>query len=476
MSNDEAVVKKILYLREVKKLSLRQISKEIGFDRKKVARLLNRAGSSIKQLPKPGVLEPFRQLITEWYKERPYLKALQIYEWLQSYGYRGSYPTVVEFTQKYRKKRKPVYHPLTFLPGQEAQVDWFFFNHEIIGKVAGFLYVLSYSRYAWGHFYPRTTFEFFLDGHLKCFEHLGGLAHSHRYDNLKSVVLRRHPAIEYNPQFLDFARHYGFSIYLCQPGQGNQKGRVERPIRDIRTFLYAGDFRDIDDLNHDFHAWLDKRNQRVHRSTDKPPKEMLSSERLIRLPINSYSPTRTIPGVIISKTALVDFETNKYSVPSAWGNKTGEIVAFPRKIEIWVGNKKVAAHQRCFERRKTIENPLHTEQLLKKTSPQFKMQRVFQLIRAMAPAFQCFLDHQEDDTQRQQAAYCLFRLLKSHSRPMLLSAIRELNAMKCFKLKALKSLLHLPQSRQGDSLWPQKSDLLNLDYEQRSLDDYDGLA
>ena len=57
-------------------------------------------------------------------------------------------------------------------------------------------------------FYPRSGFEFFLSGHLECFKHLGGLARAGRYDNLKSAVLRRKPQIEYNPQFLDFARFY----------------------------------------------------------------------------------------------------------------------------------------------------------------------------------------------------------------------------------------------------------------------------
>ena len=123
----------------------------------------------LSSLPKPVLLEPFIQLIVEWYNQRPYLKALQVYERLKSYGFQGSYPTVVNFTREYRQKRPAVYHPLTFLPGQEAQIDWFFFNSENIGKVAGFLYVLAYSRYAWGQFYPKTTFEFFLDAHLKCF-------------------------------------------------------------------------------------------------------------------------------------------------------------------------------------------------------------------------------------------------------------------------------------------------------------------
>ena len=160
-------------------------------------------------------------------------------------------------------------------------MDWFFVNLPGIGKVAGFLYVLAYSRYAWGIFYPKHSFEFFLAGHVACFKNIGGLAHRHRYDNLKSVVIKHTPdEIKYNGQFLDFARHYNFSIHVCNPYSGNEKGRVERIIKDIRPFLYAEKFTDLKDLNCSFHAWLDNRNNTIHRSTGKTPKDLLSEERL----------------------------------------------------------------------------------------------------------------------------------------------------------------------------------------------------
>ena len=468
--NEESLIQQVLHLREVEKLSQRQIAEKLNIGRKRVRRILSGLNEA-KPIPKKMILDEYLQLIVHWYKQYPRLKATQIYERLQSYGYQGSYPSVARLSRKYRRPKHTVYHPLTFVPGEEAQVDWFFFNHETLGQVAGFLYVLSYSRYAWGIFYPKTTFEFFLAGHMECFEHIGGLAHRHRYDNTKSVVLTRHPDITYNPKFLDFSRFYGFSIYLCNPYKGNEKGRVERLIRDIRVFLYAEEFIDLNDLNKKFHAWLRKRNNTVHRSTTRTPQELLSKERLILLPQNAYLPRRIIPAVA-SKTALVEFETNKYSVPSSWAAKAVEVIAYPDRIEICITGKKIVTHKRCFEKKKIIQNPLHAEKLLKST-PQFKMQRILQLITNMDPAFKDFIYLQDNDNQRVQAAYQLFQLLKTHSRIILISAVRELKAMKCFKIKALRSLLHLPEPKEGDPLWPQNTQLLNLTYEERSLKDYD---
>ena len=357
------------------------------------------------------------------------------------------------------------------MPGEEAQIDWFFFNHERLGQVAGFVYILSFSRYGWGIFYPKTTFEFFLAAHLECFKHIGGLAHCHRYDNIRSVILKRSPEIEYNPQFLDFSRFYGFSIYVCNPYSGNEKGRVERIIKDIRVFLYGEDFIDLGDLNRKFHLWFDKRNNTLHRSTGKTPKELLLKERLLMLPGQSYPPRRVIPAAA-SKTALVEFDTNKYSLPSSCAGKTVEIIAYPEHIEIACSGRKVATHKRCFDKKQLIQNPLHAEHLLDRT-PLFKMRRILQLITNMDPVFGHFIDNQENDPERLDAAYQLFTLLRTHSRAMLISAVKELNSMPCFKIKALRSLLHLPEPKESTPLWPQNQKLLNLTYEERSLNDYD---
>ncbi|MBI4746535.1 MAG: IS21 family transposase [Deltaproteobacteria bacterium] len=469
--NEAPLVKRVLHLRQVEKLSQRQIAETVGIGRKRVRRILAGPLQAVS-IPKASILDEYNNLIAEWYKQYPRLKATQVYERLKEYGYEGGYASVARFTQEDRAPKKSSYHPLTFLPGEEAQVDWFFFNHEKLGQVAGFLYLLSYSRYAWGIFYPKTSFEFFLAGHIECFKHIGGLARRHRYDNLKSVVLKRSPDnIEYNPQFLDFARFYGFSIYVCNPYSGNEKGRVERLIRDIRSFLYSETFVDLNDLNQKFHLYLERRNMAVHRSTKRAPKDLLSEERLLRLPEASY-PARRVIQAAVSKTALVEFETNRYSTPSSCAGQAAEVIAYPDRIEICIAGKVVAGHQRSFDKNKMFQNPLHSETLLNQT-PQFKMRRILQVMSGMDPAFNYFFDHQDNDDERMIAAYQLFVLLKTHSKGMLVSAVRELNALPCFKIKALMSLLRLPAPQEPKALWPKDAQLLNLTYEERRLDDYD---
>ena len=441
MDSDAALKQKILYLLDVEKLGVAQTLRQLHMGYQRFKRLL--CGKSLPQRPKkPSPLESYRHLLDEWYRQYPRLQALQIHRRLKEYGFTGSRSSVERYTRPWRIKKPVVFHALDFIGGQEAQVDWFFADLENSGRVALFLYVLSYSRYAWGKFYPRTSFEFFLDGHLECFKRLNGFARTHRYDNLKSVVIKHtREAIEYNPQFLEFATHYGFKIHACNPYKGNEKGRVERLGRTVReSFLYGKVFKSLEDLNTQFWQWLSEHNNLIHRSTGKTPLELLPGENLLKLPA---------------------------------GSKPCQILAYPEKIEIMAASKIVARHKRSFDKHKIFQNPLHRERLLNR-SPLFKHIRILQLVESMDPIFYKFLRAQGDDeSDRQECAYQIFKLLKTHSRALLVSAVGELLSMGTYKIKALFSLLSLPAAKQDSAVFPNDPKLLDIRYQERSLEEYD---
>ena len=137
---------------------------------------------------------------------------------------------------------------------------------------------------------------------------------------------------------------------------------------------------------------------------------------------------------------------------------------------MWVSGQKVATHKRCFDRRQAIQNPLHEEKQLNRT-PNYKMRRIYQGITGMDPVFLQFVSAQDEES-REETAYELYALIKTHSRAMITSAVRELNAMGCYKIRALYSRLHLPAARAAEPVWPKDQNLLNLKYQERSLDEY----
>lgn len=468
---DPSKVSQVKHLYEVEHLTRRQIARELHMCHKTVRRILEDKERKRRPHP-PSPLEPFARLIEEWYHRYPSLQATQIKERLASYGYQGSYRSLCRFTERHRKKRQKAFHELEFLPGEVAQIDWMEACLSC-GKVYGFVFILAWSRYLFVRFYPRSSMEFFLDGHVRAYTEINGAARSNWYDNLKSVVTTRKP-LTFNAQFVDYMSHMGVSIHACNPGKGNEKGRVERAIRDIRAFVETNDVADIHDLNGKTDRWRKEKNEHVHRATHATPASALSEEPLIPLPAVPYKAYR-ITQATIGKTAFVEFDTNRYSVPSDYVTMAATILAYADHVEIIVGQRKIAHHARSFGRYQKIENPIHREKLLDKT-PHGKHERIYHLMKRMGEEIDHFLTRGESEGEEPlRIAYGLFRLLRTSSREMLLSAVREANTLHIHKLRYVESLLG-PKGSEEAAVYPQDTSLLDISYEKRELTDYDGLV
>ncbi len=470
----ESIKEKILYLREVKRLSFYQIEAATGISRKRAARIYRGSAGENRRQKKGSLLDTYRSLIANWFSEYPSLKAWQVYLWLKERGVRVSYPRVAQYTKQFRRKKEKVYHQLDFLPGEEGQVDWCFINHPGLGKFYCFVLILSYSRYLFAHLFPRSSFEFFIEGHLLAFSALNGYPHGLRYDNLKSVALRRKPEIEYNPRFLEFCRHYGFEIHLCNPACGNEKGRVERVIRTMRDtfFNHIEGYRSLSALNQGLRQWVDDKNRTLHRTTGKRPIDMLAEEKLKPLPGIAWNNVCVHPPIRASKTGLITFDTNCYSVPDYLTGQFLSVHSSPTMIKIYDYDKEAASHPRSFDRHKTLVNPLHRS--CSKLGASAKAQRIHAVIKNMHPDIADFLlKNQELGEDPAQTAYQIFKLLKSHSRGMLISAARACVQRKSPRLRTYLSYLNLAPQEGTEVVAPQNSQLLNITYQARKLEEYD---
>lgn len=88
-------------------------------------------------------------------------------------------------------------------------------------------------------------------------------------------------------------------------------------IRDIKDYLRVTPVEAMEELNKKISLWQKERNNRIHRSTGKRSAEALGEEKLKSLPQIAYRPYRLVQASI-SKTGFVEFETNRYSVPSEY--------------------------------------------------------------------------------------------------------------------------------------------------------------
>jgi transposase len=469
---DEARKSQVKHLFEVEKLSMRQIAGELRMSARTVSHIIKGYEPS-PRTKKPTLLQPYLRLIETWYARHRRLRATQVYERLKDYGYRGGYTMVSMATRAFRVPRHKVYHELEFLPGEVAQVDWMEATLPF-GKVYGFVFILAYSRYLFVKFYPRSSMEFFLDGHLEAYKEIKGVARSNWYDNLRTVVTRRKPELVLNAQFVDFSCHFRFTIHCCNPGKANEKGRVERAIKDLRSFVETTDFTDLADLNRKTDAWWKEKNERIHRATNESPASALADESLLPLPALPYQPYRVVPAAT-GKTAFVEFDTNRYSVPTDCAGREATIVAYPDHLEIIVDGRKRAHHVRTFARNQKIEHPAHRSALLERT-PRGKHERILRLMCRMGIEIGTFINQAEVEGEEPlHTAYGLFCLLRRSSKELLLSAVREANRLHVVRISYIESLL-FPLGREDAAVYPQNAHLLDITYQRRELADYDDLT
>ena len=135
----------------------------------------------------------------------------------------------------------------------------------------------------------------------------------------------------------------------------------------------------------------------------------------------------------------------------------------------------MASHPRSFDRKQKIEDPSHREKLLQIT-PHFKAKRIYQLMNRMDQSVASFLGEAEADGQDpMEVAHELFKLLTQNSKAVFLSAVREANGLKVYKVKYLQSLLQPRRVDPDQPVHPQNPQLLTITYPGRSLKDYDNL-
>jgi hypothetical protein len=101
------------------------------------------------------------------------------------------------------------------------------------------------------------------------------------------------------------------------------------------------------------------------------------------------------------------------------------------------------------------------------------MQRIYEAIKNLHPTISDFLDkNQACGEDPQKTAYEIFKLMKTHSRGMLVSVASECLNKRSPRLRMFLSYLHKDPT-EAETVQPQKAELLNISYQPRGLEAYD---
>ena len=195
-------------------------------------------------------------------------------------------------------------------------------------------------------------------------------------------------------------------------------------------------------------------------------------EKLKPLPEIPWNNVSLHPPVKTTKTALMIFDTNLYSVPDYLVGKSLSIQSSPTMVKIYDGGKEVASHPRSFERYKKLINPVHRS--YKCLSQKAKMHRIHEVMKNMHPSmFEFLLKNQTVGEDPQKTPYELFKLIKNHSLRMMISIAGDCLRRKSPRLKTFLSYLHKEPSDTRESVRPQHAELLDITYQSRPLEVYE---
>jgi transposase len=350
----------------------RKMARELGLDRTTVKRILaqERPAPYRRTVLRPTVVTPYLDEIRRRAAEVDY-NAYRIFQELQARGYAGGYEMVKLAVRPLRAERDRLAEAtLRFetAPGRQAQVDWGTTWAEIGGqavRVQVFVLVLGYSRRVYVEFTRDQQVTTLIACHQHAFDWFGGLTEELRYDNPKTVVLKRDRAgrvIAWNPQFWDFARYYGFTPRLCRPYRAQTKGKVESGVKYVkRRFVLGRPFASWEALHPAVQEWVvDVADQRVHGTTFRKPaeafaEECLRSHRERPSSVRQSSLLRTV-----ARDCLVTVETNRSSVPAAYVGQTVEVQWGPdATVQIYHQGSLIATHPRANGHHQSRVEPAH---------------------------------------------------------------------------------------------------------------------
>ena len=209
-----------------------------------------------------------------------------------------------------------------------------------------------------------------------------------------AVLERVGQAIRFHPVLWDFASHYGYEPRPVAVARGNEKGRVERAIRYLRTsFFPARTFTNLEDLNSQALAFCQNEAARRRCPEDSTLTVQAAWQneqpRLLALPPVPFATQERIE-VRVGKTPYVRFDRNDYSVPHTAVRRTLTVLATDDAVRICQDDTVLALHTRCWESGKTIEDAAHIE-ALRQQKEQAREPATLRRLTVAAPAAHAFL-------------------------------------------------------------------------------------
>ncbi len=447
--------------------SQRQIAKELGRNRRTIARALREpVEQTAGKRQRGSQVDVYRARIEQWLVEAlPVVRMLELVRSDSEQPYAGSRS---QFGEMVRRLRLAQTHdqavqdvPIRFegLPGEYLQVDW--------GEVRGVPFTqgapgtryflacrLKYSRWVWARWTTDMRQETLVRGLVDCLAALGWVPWVLVFDNMKTVTSGRDSGGQpmWTPTLLSLAGECGFCPQACDPGAGNQKGAVEALVKWVKgNFLPGRTFLDDADLQTQAIAWCLQANSRPSDATGEPPLARLPQEAAAGGVLPRTAADYALPTVgQVSPEALVAVRGNRYSVPIAHVGAPVTIRLHRDRVRIWRDQLCLADHPRTRDgARQRIVDPAHFAPLFPRKPRAAAMLYRDTLLRlgGVAPAFLTALSLRQRDHLPEELR-AVYALGQTYGMADLLAGMALADEAGTYSADALALLLSQPRPSQ----------------------------
>lgn len=350
-------------------LSITEISKLTGFDRKTVRKYLT--GPEVPRYgprqPRPSKLDPYKPYIEERLTAGVWNAQMLLRE-LRGRGYDGGCTLIKDYLQPKRDAARLVaVRRFETPPGKQAQVDWGHLGDLLDGerpqRIWGFVFTLGHSRALFADVALNQRLDTFLRLHEEAFRELGGIPEEILYDRVKTVWVGtdERGEVRWHPVFNDFADYWGFRPRLCRAYRAQTKGKVESGIRYLRSsFLPGLEVDALVGLRIDLQRWVGRvANERVHGTTHQVVREAWEREKHYLQPPGQRPSFPYVPQETrrVTRDAYISYGSNRYPVPWQLAGQEVWVREVSEQLEIGQGQKRVALHPLCRARHQVLTHP-----------------------------------------------------------------------------------------------------------------------
>ena len=351
-------------------LSVRELGRRFGVHRRDVRQALASAVPPQRKAPVRAatVLDAWKPTIDGWLaadravprKQRH--TARRVWQRLVAeHGVLVGESTVRRYVAEVRRRMDvplvEVMVPQQHRLGDEAEVDFGTATVYLAGvliDVSMFVMRLSASGRGFVRAYLNEAQEVFLDGHVRAFEHFGGVPRRIRYDNLKAAVervLTGRDRVE-SDRFIALRSHYGFDSFFCQPGikGSHEKGGVEGEVGRFRRrhLVPVPRVASMTELNVLLAAGCasDDRRHIAQRRITVAEHFALEADTLIALRGEAFD-VSAIASHRVDRKSRVSVRGTMYSVPARLVGRRVDVRVGAETVEVYDGPMVVARHARA---------------------------------------------------------------------------------------------------------------------------------